>query len=73
MVVNFQELPCANIFKSVADLISGKTNRNGLSENIEDMKIQNKTLHWRHSANGGNWIGAKTETDFVILTDKWTS
>ena len=50
-----------------------KTNKNGQSGNIEDMKIQNETLHWRHAATVVNWIVARTEIDFAILTDKWMS
>ena len=50
-----------------------KINKNRLPGNIEDMKIQNETLHWRPTATVGNWIGARTEIDFVILNDKWIS
>ena len=37
------------------------------------MKILNETLHWRHTATDVNWIVARTEIDFAILTDKWMS
>ena len=48
------------------------TTTNGLPGNIEDMIIQIKTLHWRHTTNVGNLIGTKTQKNFVISTDKWT-